>query len=135
VESAWAADIGRHLCREVRAQDRIIFPHAERFTLNCLRWQLLPFGRQVCTTDTIDWQRLGQVRGRLWLVDQMLEQAPAVHEPRVRDPFALSALSRCASWHAAQRVRFLVRETKPGAPLLFFYCCDLHVLERGNSPM
>ena len=133
VEAAWAADIGLYLRREVRAQDRIIFPHTERFTLNCLRWQLLPFGEQVCTTDTMDWLRPGQVRGRLWLVDQMLEQAPAVHEPPVRDPFALSALSRCASWHTVRRVRFLVRETNAGAPLLFFYCCDLHVLERGDS--
>lgn len=133
VEAAWAADIARHLRREVRSQDRIIFPHAERFTLNCLRWQLLPFGEQVCTTDTIDWMRLGRINGRLWLVDQMMAQAPAVHEPPVRDPFALSPLSMIASWHAVQRVRFLVREPNPGATLPFFFCCDLHVLERDTS--
>src|SRR5262249_965720 len=119
-EAPWAAEIAQHLRREVRSQDRILFPHAERFTLNCLRWHLLTFGEQVCTTDTIDWMRLGQINGRLWFVDQITEQAPGMKEPAVRDPFALSPLSLIASWHSVHRVRFLVREPKPGSPLLFF---------------
>jgi hypothetical protein len=134
VEAAWAADIARHLRREVRSQDRIVFPHSERFTLNCLRWQLLPFGEQVCTAETIDWLRLGRSNGRLWLVDQMIAQAPAVHEPPVRDPFTLSPLSLIASWHAVHRVRFLVREPNSGSQLLYYFCCDLHILEPGHSP-
>ncbi len=132
VEAAWAADIARHLRREVGPQDRILFPHAERFTLNCLRWQLLPFGEQVCTTDAIDWLRLGRIDGRLWFVDQMTAQAPAVQEPPVRDPFALSPLALIARWNAVGRVRFLVREPDLGSSLPFYFCCDLHVLERGS---
>jgi hypothetical protein len=135
VEAAWAADIAQHLRSEVHSQDRILFPHSERFTLNCLRWQLLPFGEQVCTTDAIDWMRLGQINGRLWLVDQRTEQAPAVHEPPVRDPLALSPLSLIANWHAIHRERFLVSEPNTGSPLLFHFCCDLHVLCREKSPI
>jgi hypothetical protein len=130
VEAIWARDIARLLRREVHPQDRILFPHSERFTLNCLRWQLLPFGEQVCTTDAVDWIRLGRITGKLWLVDQMTEQAPVLKEPPVRDPLALTPLSLIASWHSIHRVRFLVREPNAGSPLLFYFCCDLHVLQR-----
>src|SRR5579871_5955715 len=135
VEAAWAADIAQHLRSEVHPQDRILLPHSERFTLNCLRWQLLPFGQQVCTTDAIDWIHLGQINGRLWFVDQRTEQAPAVHEPPVRDPLALSPLSLIAKWHTIHRERFLVSEPNTGSPLLFYFCCDLHVLVHGKSPI
>ena len=74
VEAAWAEDIGRQLRREVRPQDQIVVPHVERFTLNCLRWQLLAFAQQVRTTSTIDWTHLERGGGRLWFVDQIVEQ-------------------------------------------------------------
>jgi hypothetical protein len=135
VEAAWAADIAQYLRREVGPQDRILFPHSNRFTLNCLRWNLLPFDDKLYTTDTVEWMRLGRMDCRLWFVDQMMEQAPAQREPPVRDPFALSPLSMIASWHPVNRIRFLVREPNPGSPLLFYFCCDLHILERVSSRM
>lgn len=126
-EAAWAEDIARYLRREVQPQDQIIFPHVERFTLNCLRWQLLPFAQQVRTTSTIDWPRLERSGGRLWFVDQMVEQAPADYEPSPRDPRKrLPVLGRDV-WHAVGRVRFLVHEPKPGVQQVFHYCCDLHL--------
>jgi hypothetical protein len=96
---------------------------------------MLPFGEQVCTTDNIDWISLGRIDGRLWFIDQMTQRAPVAQEPPVRDPLALSPLSMIASWHTVQRVRFLAREPNLGSPLLFFFCCDLHVLEREGSPI
>lgn len=127
VEAAWAEDIGRHLRREVQPQDQIVFPHMERFTLNCLRWQLLPFAKQVGTTTAIDWTRLERSGGRLWFVDQIVEQAPADHEPSPRDPRKrLPELGR-DPWQAVRRMRFLVHEPKPDAQQVFHYCCDLHL--------
>jgi hypothetical protein len=127
VEAAWAEDIGRHLRREVRPQDQIVFPHVERFTLNCLRWQLLPFAQQVCTTTAIDWTRLERGGGRLWFVDQIVEQAPADHQPSPRDPRKrLPELGR-DPWQAVRCIRFLVHEPKPDMQQVFHYCCDLHL--------
>jgi hypothetical protein len=133
VESAWAEDIGRHLRREVRPRDRIVFPHVERFTLNCLRWQLLPFAEQVCTTAEIDGPRVKESGGRLWFIDQMVEQAPAAEDPPVRDPRDRFPVLTRDLWHAVGSIRFLARELKPGAQQLFHYCCDLHILERSAS--
>jgi hypothetical protein len=133
VEAAWAADIARHLRREVRPQDRIIVPCSERFTLNCLRWHLLPFGDQVCNPETIDWSRLERSGGRLWFIDQMVEQAPAMQELPTRAPREISPQMERENWHDAGHVRFLVCEPKAEVQPVFHYCCDLHVVEYGNS--
>ena len=130
VEAAWAEGIGRHLRREVRPQDRIVFPHVERFTLNCLRWQLLPLAQQVCTTAEIDEPRFKETSGRLWFIDQMVEQAPAAQEPPLRDPRERFPVLTRDAWHAVGSTRFLARAAKPDARQVFYYCCDLHVLER-----
>lgn len=135
VEAAWAEDIAHHLHREVRSQDRIVFPHTDRFTLNCLRWQLLPFGRQVGTITELDWPRLERGGGRLWFVDQMVRQAPADREPSPRDPRELSPYLGRDAWYPVRCTRFLVRQTNPGALQVFHYCCDLHILKRGVSSM
>ncbi len=133
VEAAWAEDIARYLRREVRPQDRIVFPHVERFTLNCLRWQLLPFAKQVCTADSIDWPGLEREDGRLWFVDQIVEQAAANWNPSPRDPRKrLPDLGR-AAWHAARSVRFRVYEPKPETQEVFHYCCDLHLWSLHND--
>jgi hypothetical protein len=127
VESAWAAAIARHLSREIRPQDRIVIPCSERFTLNCLRWQLLPFAEQVCRPTEIDWPRLERSGGRLWFIDQMVEQAPAIQEPPVRDPREISPQMKRANWQDIRRVRFLVHESKSSTQQVFHYCCDMHV--------
>jgi hypothetical protein len=127
VEAAWVEDIARYLRREVQPQDQIVFPHVERFTLNCLRWQLLPFAKQVCTADAVDWQRLERGSGRVWFVDQMVEQAPAEHEPSPRDPRKRVPELGHDAWLVVRRVRFLVREPKPDTQQVFHYCCDLHL--------
>jgi hypothetical protein len=105
----------------------------ERFTLNCLRWQLLPFAEQVCTTAEIDGPRVKESGGRLWFIDQMVEQAPAAEDPPVRDPRDRFPVLTRDLWHAVGSIRFLARELKPGAQQLFHYCCDLHILERSAS--
>lgn len=130
VEAAWAGNIAQHLRREVRSQDRIVVPCSERFTLNCLRWQLLPFTEQVCTPATIDWPQLESRGGRLWFVDQMVEQAPAVQELPIREPCQISPQMERDGWHDARRVRFLACDTSSSKQQVFHYCCDLHVLER-----
>lgn len=133
VEAVWAADIARHLRREVRPLDRIVIPCSERFTLNCLRWHLLPFTEQVCQPTEIDWPRLERSGGRVWFVDQMVVQAPAVQEVPVRDPREISPQMKHVNWHDVRRVRFLVRESNSGTRQVFHYCCDLHMLECGCS--
>ncbi|HTU21307.1 MAG TPA: hypothetical protein VMG10_24855, partial [Gemmataceae bacterium] len=133
VEAAWAAEIGRHLRREMRPHDRIVFPHVERFTLNCLRWQLLPLAQQVCTTAEIDSLRLERGGGRLWFIDQMVEQAPAAEDPPVRDPRKRFPVWTRDAWHPVGSIRFLARESKPGAQRVFHYCCDLHILEHNTE--
>lgn len=142
VEAAWAADIAQQLHREVRPQDRIVIPCSERFTLNCLRWQLRPFVDQICAPTAVDWPKLERNKGRLWFIDQMVEQAPAVLELPARDPRQISPQMERVGWHDVRRVRFLAREPKSEVQSLFHYCCDLHVLEQdasqswniGNSP-
>jgi len=133
VEAAWAEDIGRYLRREVHPQDRIVFPHVERFTLNCLRWQLLPLAKQVCTTTEIDGSRWKESSGRLWFIDQMVEQAPAAKGPPVRDPRDRFPVWTRDAWHPVGSIRFLAREPKPDARQVFHYCCDLHILERNTA--
>jgi hypothetical protein len=132
VEAAWAEDIGRHLRREVRPPDRIVFPHVERFTLNCLRWQLLPFAEQVCTIAEIDGPRWKESSGRLWFLDQMVEQAPSAKDLPVRDPRDRFPVLARDAWHAVGSTRFLVCQPKPSAQEVFHYCCDLHILERNS---
>jgi hypothetical protein len=132
-EAAWAADIARHLRREVRPQDRIVLPQSERFTLNCLRWQLLPFTAQMGSPEQMDGQRLLRAGGRLWFVDQIVERAPADREPSPRDPRALLAALARDAWHSVGRTRFLTREPGSGHQQVFHYCCDLHVLEHSCS--
>ncbi|HEY7330115.1 MAG TPA: glycosyltransferase family 39 protein [Gemmataceae bacterium] len=133
VEAAWAAAIARHLQGQVRPQDRIIVASSERFTLNCLRWQLLPFGEQVCNFARIDWRQLERNAGRLWFIDQMVDQAPVIFEPPVRDPRDISPQIERENWHDTRQVRFLVHEQKTGAKQVFHYCCDLHLLEHSKS--
>lgn len=127
VEASWAEDIARHLRRELRPQDRILLSQPERFTLNCIRWQLLPFAEQMCSTE-IDWMDLERSGGRLWLVHQMLERAPAGQEPFSRDPRPISLLREGNVWRTIHRIRFLVCEPGRGEQQVFHYCCDLHVL-------
>lgn len=128
-EAAWAADIARHLRREVRPEDRIVLPQSERFTLNCLRWQLLPFTTQIRFLERIDGSQLVRVSGRLWFVDQIVARAPADREPSPRDPRVMFATLARDAWHSVGRTRFLTREPGSGHQQVFHYCCDLHVLE------
>ncbi len=132
VEASWAEDIARHLRREIRPRDRLLLSQPERFTLNCIRWQLLPFAEQMCSAE-IDWPGLERTGGRLWLVHQMLERAPAGQEffPYDARPISLSRDGNV--WNTVRRTRFVVREPGGGEQQVFHYCCDLHVLERGNS--
>ncbi len=132
VEASWAEDIARHLGREIRPQDRIILSQPERFTLNCIRWQLLPFTEQMCSAE-IDWPGLERTGGRLWLVHQMLERGPASQELFSRDARPISLSREGNVWRTVHRTRFLVSEPGRGKQQVFHYCCDLHVLERGNS--
>lgn len=127
VEASWAKDIAQHLRRELRTQDRILLSQAERFTLNCLRWQLLPFAEQMCSAAAIDWSDLEQNGGRLWLVHQMMERAPAGRQPFPRDTRQLSLPRGQSIWHTIRCTRFLVREPGQSEQQVFHYCCDLHV--------
>ena len=130
-EAAWARDIAQHLRRELRGQDRIAFHYTDRFYLNCLRWQLLPFAEQSCFVGEIDWPRFQLGDGRLWMIDQMLEIAPAHQEPATRDPNRTIAEGERKRWRAISCTRFLTRQPASSSEQrVYYYCCDLHVLER-----
>jgi hypothetical protein len=132
VEALWARDVGRHLRREVRLEDRIFLPQSTRFTLVCLRWQLLPFAAQVCYND-LERLRRERAAGRWWLVDQTLERFSPLEEPAGREVAKRVPVLTQEHWHDVQRVRFLVREPTSCPQQVYCFCCDLHILERNVS--
>lgn len=133
VEAVWARDIARYLRRELRESDRIVFPYTDRFALNCLRWQLLPFAEKSCFIDEIDWSRLQLGDGRLWMIDQMLDVAPVFQEPAARDPRKSIGENERHHWHAVSWMRFLTRQPASSEDQrVYYYCCDLHILERAS---
>lgn len=128
-EAAWARDIARHLHRELRPHDLILVPQSQRLTLPCLRWQLLPFGSQVAFATPIDGEHLKRFGGRLWLVDSRVDLTSPAEEPATRDPALMLPAGGHYPWHAANHIRFLAREPRPGEEQVYRYCCDLYLYE------
>jgi hypothetical protein len=131
-EAAWACDIARHLRRELRSPDRILVSQPQRLALPCLRWQLLPFARQVGFATPIDWGQLKRSGGRLWLVDARVDLASSPEEPARQESEEMMLGWVPSGWRAVHHWRFLAREPRPGEEQVYRYCCDLYLYEGGD---
>jgi hypothetical protein len=132
-EAAWARDIAQYLRRQLRGDDRIIIPCADRFTLNCLRWHLLPFARRLRLAGDIDVPRIAAAR--VWMIDQMLEAAPPQETPPARDPLRHLSEEERPYWHVRGYKRFLARQQASSMEQrVYYYCCDVHVLTSEPRP-
>jgi len=52
-----------------------------------------------------------------------------VEEPAAHDPPLMVPARGHYSWHAANHIRFLAREPRPGEEQVYRYCCDLYLYE------
>jgi hypothetical protein len=130
-EAAWARDIAQHLRLKLRESDRIVVPHNDWFALTCLRWHLLSFPDRVIYTKDVENISIAHKDCRVWLLDQTLEASADFQEPSVRDPFEFLSRQARSQWHAIDRMRFFTRQpVSQNDRNPYYFCCDLHVLER-----
>jgi hypothetical protein len=130
-EAAWAANIARHLRREVRPEDQIVLGQPEYCTLDCIRWQLLPFAAQMRAPHQIDWATLERTGGRLWLVEQLPSPGPSLEEEQAHDPLAIFPQLAQHLWHILDRTHFVVHMPSAREPAL---CISLLLYaQRGAS--
>jgi hypothetical protein len=117
-EAVWAENIAGYLRQQVHPEDQIVLAQPEHCTLDCIRWQLLPFESQMRLPHQIDWATLERTGGRLWLVEQLPEPDPSLQEEQAHDPLAIFPQLAHHFWHILDRTHFVVQMPSPTEPAM-----------------
>ena len=129
----WAREISLHLRREVSPGDRIAVRPALEAMSPSLRWQLLPFARQMRSEESPGGT---EFPSRLWVLDENSGYAaPTAPEPTAR--ISVAEFSEAATWEIADRRRFAASIRDNPSNIFRFFCdvsrCEPAARESGRQ--